>query len=110
MRICALFQLRLCCGPTGSVKAPSAVGNIFIPQLARWSRGDSLDVQFYGKDAETLKSAAEDLKTAVARFPIVSAVEDDLSYDKEEMILELTPQGQVLGFTIDGLGACCVDD
>jgi len=67
--------------------------------------GDSLDVQFYGKDAETLKSAAEDLKTAVARFPIVSAVEDDLSYDKEEMILELTPQGQVLGFTIDGLGA-----
>jgi len=67
--------------------------------------GDSLDVQFYGKDAETLKSAAEDLKTAVARFSIVSAVEDDLSYDKEEMILELTPQGQVLGFTIDGLGA-----
>ena len=45
------------------------------------------------------------MKTAVARFPIVSAVEDDLSYDKEEMILELTPQGQVLGFTIDGLGA-----
>ena len=37
-------------------------------------------------------------------------VEDDLSYDKEEMILELTPQGQVLGFTIDGLGAVCVDD
>ena len=44
-------------------------------------------------------------ENAVARFPIVSAVEDDLSYDKEEMILELTPQGQVLGFTIDGLGA-----
>ena len=44
------------------------------------------------------------MKTALLRFPAVSAVEDDLSYDKEELILELTPQGQALGFTIDGLG------
>ena len=67
--------------------------------------GDALDVQFYGASAETLKAASEDLKTALTRFSIVSAVEDDLSYDKEELILELTPQGQALGFTIDGLGA-----
>ena len=67
--------------------------------------GDALDVQFFGADAETLKAAAEDLKTALARFPVVSAVEDDLSYDKEELVLELTPQGQALGFTIDGLGS-----
>lgn len=67
--------------------------------------GDALDVQFYGADAQTLKAASEDLKTALARFPQVSAVEDDLSYDKEELILELTPQGQALGFTIDGLGS-----
>jgi len=67
--------------------------------------GDALDVQFYGADAQTLKAASEDLKTALTRFPQVSAVEDDLSYDKEELILELTPQGQALGFTIDGLGS-----
>ncbi len=66
--------------------------------------GDALDVQFFGADAQTLKAASEDLKTALAQFPAVSAVEDDLSYDKEELILELTPQGQALGFTIDGLG------
>ena len=66
--------------------------------------GDSLDVQFYGATAETLKGASEDLKTALARYPEVSAVEDNLAYDKEELILELTPQGQALGFTIDGLG------
>ncbi|MCK0151450.1 efflux RND transporter permease subunit [Marivita sp. S6314] len=66
--------------------------------------GDSLDVQFYGASAETLKGASEDLKTALARYPEVSAVEDNLAYDKEELILELTPQGQALGFTIDGLG------
>jgi multidrug efflux pump subunit AcrB len=45
------------------------------------------------------------LKTQVAQFPEVSAVEDNLAYDKEELILELTPQGQALGFTIDGLGS-----
>jgi multidrug efflux pump subunit AcrB len=72
-----------------------------------WGSGpdsDALDVQFYGATAETLKAASEDLKSALVRYPEVSAVEDNLAYDKEELILELTPQGQALGFTIDGLG------
>lgn len=66
--------------------------------------GDALDVQFFGADSTTLKAAAEDLKTALAAFPEVSAVEDTLPYDKEELILDLTAQGQALGFTIDALG------
>ena len=66
--------------------------------------GDDIDIQLYGATAETLKSASEALKTALAQFPEVSAVEDTLAYDKEELILDLTPQGQALGFTIDGLG------
>lgn len=66
--------------------------------------GDALDVQFYGADADTLKSASEALQTALADYPEVSALEDNLAYDKEELILELTAQGQALGFSIDGLG------
>jgi multidrug efflux pump subunit AcrB len=66
--------------------------------------GDALDVQFFGADVDTLKAASEDLKTALLPFPEVSAVEDTLAYDKEELILDLTPQGQALNFTIDGLG------
>lgn len=66
--------------------------------------GDSLDVQIFGASAATLKAASEDLQAAVAQFPEVSAVEDNLAYDKEELILELTPQGQSLGFTIDAIG------
>ncbi|MFL2794588.1 MAG: efflux RND transporter permease subunit [Paracoccaceae bacterium] len=66
--------------------------------------GDALDIQFYGADAVTLKSAAEALKTELEAFSAVSALEDDLAYDKEEIILELTPQGKALGFTIDRLG------
>ncbi|SFR97949.1 efflux RND transporter permease subunit [Yoonia litorea] len=66
--------------------------------------GDSLDIQMFGADSETLKAAAEALKTALAQFPEVSGLEDTLSYDKEELILELTPQGEALGLNIDGLG------
>ncbi|MEO0938998.1 MAG: efflux RND transporter permease subunit [Pseudomonadota bacterium] len=65
--------------------------------------GDALDVQLSGADAQTLKAAAEDLKRAVLRYPEVSAVEDNLAYDKEELILSLTAQGQALGFDMDGL-------
>ncbi|WP_027256458.1 efflux RND transporter permease subunit [Leisingera aquimarina] len=66
--------------------------------------GDALDVQFSGPGVQVLKDAAEDLKTALLRFPEVSAVEDNLAYDKEEVILDLTPQGQALNFTIGSLG------
>ncbi|MGB7317796.1 MAG: efflux RND transporter permease subunit [Planktotalea sp.] len=66
--------------------------------------GSALDVQFFGASAETLKGASEALQSELARFPEVSAVEDNLAYDKEELILELTAQGQALGFTIDQLG------
>ncbi|WP_299624935.1 efflux RND transporter permease subunit [uncultured Tateyamaria sp.] len=67
--------------------------------------GDALDVEFFGADTDTLKAASEDLKRALLQYPEVSAVEDNLAYDKEELILDLTAQGQNLGFTIDMLGS-----
>jgi multidrug efflux pump subunit AcrB len=67
--------------------------------------GDALDVQFYGADTQTLKDASEALQSALLQYPEVSAVQDNLAYDKEELILDLTPQGLALGFTIDQLGA-----
>ncbi|MEX5727825.1 multidrug efflux pump subunit AcrB [Rhodovulum iodosum] len=66
--------------------------------------GDALDVEFYGAGSDTLKSAAEALKSAVAQYPEVSAVEDSMAYDKEELVLDLTPQGSALGFSMDELG------
>ena len=67
--------------------------------------GDSLDVQLIGTDSYILKAAAEKLKIDISlRFPEVTSVEDDLPYGKEELILELTPQGHALGFTIDNIG------
>ncbi|NCO17483.1 MAG: efflux RND transporter permease subunit, partial [Alphaproteobacteria bacterium] len=66
--------------------------------------GNALSVDLYGAEAAVLKAAAEAVKTALARFPEVSGLEDTLAYDKQEMILNLTPQGRALGFASDALG------
>jgi multidrug efflux pump subunit AcrB len=66
--------------------------------------GDGLDVQFFGAGTDVLKSASQDLQKALSIYPEISAMEDNLAYDKEELILDLTAQGQALGFTIDTLG------
>ncbi len=66
--------------------------------------GDAIEVQFSGADVNTLKAASEDLKAALSRYPEVSALEDSLAYDKEEFSLDLTAQGQALGFRIETLG------
>ncbi len=82
------------------------------PELAeisfrRWGSGpggDALSVQIYGADSPTLKAAAEALKARLAVLPGVSALEDTLAYDKDELILDLTAQGRALGLTTDALG------
>ncbi|MGC8201552.1 efflux RND transporter permease subunit [Aliiroseovarius sp. PTFE2010] len=66
--------------------------------------GDAIDIQLYGAEAQVLKDAAEALKTQLSQFPEVSALEDSLAYDKQELVLDLTAQGQALGFTIDAVG------
>ena len=66
--------------------------------------GDGIDVQIFGADVETLKAASADLQAALLKYPEVSALEDNLAYDKEEIVLDLTAQGEALGFTVDTLG------
>ncbi|WP_415182031.1 efflux RND transporter permease subunit [Phaeovulum sp.] len=65
---------------------------------------DGLSVQLSGAEAGTLKAAAEALKSTLSAYPEISAIEDNLAYDKDELVLELTPQGQALGFTVEALG------
>mgnify|MGYP000197478084 CR=1 FL=1 len=66
--------------------------------------GDSIDVQIFGADTATLKDAAIALQTQLGRFPEVSGLQDSMAYDREELSLSLTPQGEALGFDIGTLG------
>ena len=67
--------------------------------------GGGLSVRFSGAETEVLKAASMALQDVLINYPEVSALQDSLAYDKEELILDLTPQGQALGFTIDALGS-----
>ncbi len=65
--------------------------------------GDNLSVDLAGGSAEVLKAAAEALQATLAPYGEITGLEDSLPYDKEELILRLTAQGQALGFTEDAL-------
>lgn len=67
--------------------------------------GDAIDVRLSGADETILKSAAEAVKAALARYPAATGVEDDLAYDRPELMIELTPRGEALGFTTQAIAA-----
>ncbi len=67
--------------------------------------GDAIDVQIFGAETETLKAASEALQTALVVYPEVTGLQDSMAYDREELSLELTPQGEALGFDIGTLGS-----
>ncbi len=67
--------------------------------------GRDVDVRLLDAPIEVLKRASDDLKTALAAIPGVTAIADDLPYGKPELILELTPRGTALGFTSQSIGA-----
>jgi multidrug efflux pump subunit AcrB len=71
--------------------------------------GASLSADLFGGDPQTLKAAAEALKAALAGYPEVSGLEDTLAYDKEDLILSLTPQGESLGLDPAALGRALRD-
>ena len=53
---------------------------------------------------DSLKVAALELRKALTGFAGVSAIDDDLPYGKQELILEVTPRGAALGFTSETVG------
>jgi len=57
-----------------------------------------------GNDLESLKSGAEELSMALAGYPGVSNVVDNLPYGKDQIIFELTAKGRSLGLTSDTMG------
>ena len=67
--------------------------------------GRELDIRLGGgRDVAELKKAALELETLLSRLHGVSQIEDDLPYGKQEVVVELTPRGEALGFTTESVG------
>ena len=61
--------------------------------------GDPVDVQLSGNSLETLSVVANKIKTHLAEYPTVYEIADSLSDGKEELRIDVKPQGHVLGLT-----------
>ncbi|MDG2376803.1 MAG: efflux RND transporter permease subunit [Woeseiaceae bacterium] len=64
-----------------------------------FSAGDPINFQFSGNSLETLNLVAEEVKAHLATYPGVFEIADSLSDGKEELQIELSPQGHLLGLT-----------
>jgi multidrug efflux pump subunit AcrB len=60
--------------------------------------GRDVDVRLQNGTTEVLKAAAEELKQKFTGLAGLSAIEDDLPYGKQELVISLTPRGRALGF------------
>ena len=61
--------------------------------------GDPVHIQLNAQSLETLEAAGEQIKRRLATYPTVFDIADSLSDGKEELQIELTRQGHVLGLT-----------
>ena len=59
--------------------------------------GDPVHIQLNAQSLETLEAAGEQIKRRLATYPTVFDISDSLSDGKEELQIELTRQGHVLG-------------
>ncbi|MBT8422350.1 MAG: efflux RND transporter permease subunit, partial [Gammaproteobacteria bacterium] len=66
--------------------------------------GSDIDVAFTGLPARDLKQVSLELQQRLREFDGVSAIKDDLSYGKEQLIFELSPTGRAIGLTGEALG------
>jgi multidrug efflux pump subunit AcrB len=76
---------------------PGAESLIFRASFFR--AGDPIDIQFSGNSLETLNAVGEEVKKHLANYPGVFEIADSLSDGKEELQIELSPQGHLLGLT-----------
>ena len=61
--------------------------------------GRDIDIRLHGADLGTLKQAALDVREALTTIPGIMAIDDDLPWGKQEIALEVTPEGKAMGFT-----------
>lgn len=66
--------------------------------------GSDITLYLKGDDAQTLKTAAEELANALRSFPGVNNVYDDLPWGNEQWLFSLTPEGRSLGLSAANVG------
>lgn len=87
-------------------EAPRIAGiqRFSVSQARGGPPGRDIEVRLQGDSSEQLKAAADDVAQLLSTLEGVSGVEDNLPYGKPELVMQLTPFGSALGFSIDSVG------
>lgn len=76
---------------------PGAESLLFRAEIGRG--GSPIDVQLTGRSLPQLEEVTDKIRAHLLGYPGVFDIEDSLTSGKEELQLELTPQGHALGLT-----------
>jgi multidrug efflux pump subunit AcrB len=81
---------------------PEAVDATFSATIM--DAGEDVNVQLVGPDIDTLRNAAQDVRTRLAGFAGVYEITDTFRDGKREMRLGIKPSAETLGLTLQDLG------
>ena len=68
-----------------------------------FSVGNAIDIQLAGNDVDELREVAAGLREELARYPGVIDITDSFRSGKQELKLEMTPEGEALGISLGAL-------
>ena len=74
---------------------------VVLERSAGGPPGKDIDIRVAGGEPETLKAAAMQIRENLRLIPGVMAIEDNLPWGKQEIILKLTPAGRAMGLTTE---------
>ncbi len=113
----AEVRVQLTSSETRTVRTPDIVKEwqARVPDIAGMNRfaivevrggppGRDIDIQIEGGSATKLKAAALDAAEILNGIAGVSGVADDLPFGKPELVMEITPLGRALGFSVEDVG------
>ena len=81
---------------------PEAVDATFSATIM--DAGEDVNIQLVGPDIDTLRNAAQDVRTRLAGFAGVYEITDTFRDGKREMRLGIKPSAETLGLTLQDLG------
>jgi multidrug efflux pump subunit AcrB len=65
-----------------------------------FSVGDAIDIQLAGDDVDELREVAAQFREALSRYPGVIDITDSFRSGKQELKLQMTPEGEALGLSL----------
>ena len=82
---------------------PGVESVVFLEAVVGPPGADS-DTKLTGRNTATLKAAAAEVVSSLAKVPGTLSVTDNMPYGQRQLIFTLTPEGEALGFTVAEVG------